>query len=92
MRHGFDEAHLFVFSVSDTALRDALVKKWNLRDLTGSVEDPVSFAGDDHPKWWPFNWPSATRKFGRYDEDQEEYWSIWEQPNTDRLYVQVGNW
>lgn len=90
--HGIDYCQLFEFSCSDTALRDALVSKWRLRDLTDGNDEMFSFVENDHPAWWTPNAPSATRKFGRHDEDSESYMSVWEQSKTGRLYVEVGRW
>lgn len=90
--HGLDHCHLFVFSCSDTALRDQLVSRWQLRDLTDSEDSPVSFADNAHPTWWTPDTPSATHKFGRHDDESEGYLSVWEQSETGRLYVEVGRW
>lgn len=92
VRHGLDWCELFEFSCSDTALRDALVRKWKLRNLTKSTEEPVSFVQKDRPVWWPSNTGSATRKFGRSDEKAEQYLSVWEFSATGRLYVENGQW
>jgi hypothetical protein len=92
VRHGFDYSHLFEFSCSDQALRDTLVRRWTLQDLTGADEDPVSFVINDHPSWWPSSLSSAIRKYGRSDESSEEYWSVWQESETGPLYVEVGRW
>lgn len=92
IRCGIDYCRLYEFSCSDTALRDKLVSKWRLRDLTGSNETPMSFMEYDHPDWWTPNVPAATHKFGRRDDDSESYLSLWEQSETGRLYVEVGRW
>jgi len=92
IRHGVDCCHLFEFSCSDAALRDRLVTRWQLRDLTRSKEPPVSFVASAHPDWWTPDTPAATHKFGWRDDDSESYVSVWEQSETGRLYVEVGNW
>ena len=92
VRHGLDYCHLFEFACSDTRLRDGLVRKWRLRDLSGSNEDPYSFVVHDSPSWWPSDLTSVSAKFGRVDETTEEYWSVWEETETGRVYVEVGRW
>ena len=92
VRHGFDCVYLFEFSCADTVLRDTLVRKWNLRDFTGSEVRAVSFASNDYPSWWPTDMSRATHVFGRCDEENEVYWSMWERADVGRLYVEVGGW
>jgi hypothetical protein len=92
IRHGLDHCHVFEFSCSDTALRDQLVARWQLRDLTDSADGPVTFLESKHPNWWTPNTPAATHKFGRHDDESEGYLSVWEQSETGRLYVEVGRW
>lgn len=94
--HGFDVTHVFLFSTTDTQLRDALVDKWKLRELTNDEEGPVSFARNDYPDnypwWWPSEWPSGTRSYGRSCDKEEYYWSLWETANSRRLFVEIGRW
>jgi hypothetical protein len=92
IRHGLDRVELFRVSVSGPALRDTLVYRWRLRDLGSGNEEPVSFVLDDHPTWWPSTWSSTTRRYGSFDADEERYWSVWEQPETGELFVEVGTW
>ncbi len=92
IRAGIDYSHVFEFSCSDTTLRDRLVNKWQLRDLTGSEEAPTSFVEIRRPSWGPSTVPPEERKFGREDQAREEYWSVWEDSQAGRLYVEVGRW
>ncbi|GAB6184554.1 hypothetical protein [Thermopirellula anaerolimosa] len=92
IRHGLDYCHLFEFSCSDAALREKLVSRWQLRDLTRSDEEPLLSVAYDHPDWWMPDTPPATRKFGRRDDNTESYVSVWEHSKTGRLYVEVGRW
>ena len=92
IRHGVDYGHVFEFSCADAALRERLVSRWQLRDLTRSKETPVSFMASDHLDWWTPDVSPATRRFGRCDDDSESYMSVWEHPETGRLYVEVGRW
>jgi hypothetical protein len=92
IRHGVDFCDLFEFSCSDVTLRDTLVSKWRLRDLTGTRQDPVSFVENDHPVWWPSSTSVATHKFGRRDEDAESYISVWDYSETGQLFVELGVW
>lgn len=92
IRHGVDYCHVFEFYCSNAALREKLVSRWQLRDLTRGKEAPVSFVANDHPDWWAPDTPATTGKFGRRDDNSESYVSIWEQPETGRLYVEVGSW
>lgn len=91
-RHGFDYVHLFKFACSDATLRDSLVIRWRLRDLTESDEAPTSFMENAHPDWWIPSTPPASHRFGRSDEDSERYWSVWEQSESGLLYIEVGRW
>jgi hypothetical protein len=90
--HGFDPCHVFEFSCADAALRDELVSRWQLRDLTDSADGPVTFLENTHPTWWTPDVPAAIRRFGRHDDDSESYLSVWEHSDTGRLYVEVGRW
>lgn len=95
--YGFDKIHVFVFSTTDAQLRETLVDKWDLHDLTNHEENPVSwaenaYARNDYPKWWPSKWPPETRGYGRRCDEEERYWSVWESPERGRLYVEVGQW
>lgn len=90
--HGFDYCHLFEFACSDAALREKLVSRWQLRDLTRGDEDPVSFMEYDHPDWWTPDMRATTGKFGWHNDKTERYLSVWEQPETGRLYVEYGRW
>jgi hypothetical protein len=93
IRHGFDDCHLFEFACSDTALREKLVSRWQLRDLTRGNAAPVSFMEFvDHPDWWTPYTRATPGKFGWHDDNTERYVSVWEQPERGRLYVEVGHW
>jgi len=87
-----DYSHLFEFSCADASIRKALVAKWELQDSTTSDEELASFVEHDHPDWWTPDQPKATHKYGRIFEETESYISIWEHPDTGRLYVESGRW
>ncbi|GAB6184549.1 hypothetical protein [Thermopirellula anaerolimosa] len=92
IRHGIDYCHLFEFACSDGALCDILVARWKLDELTGTSEYPTSFVEFDHPEWWTPTSPTPTRIFARRDEKTEQYLSVWEQAQVNRLYVEYGRW
>ena len=92
VQFGFDYSHLLEFSVSDEALLHRLVREWELRDLSSVREVPTSFVRLRHPDWWTPSTPSPSREFGRDDDENERYWSVWVHDDSGRLYVEVGRW
>jgi len=88
---GFDASYGFVFDVSDDTLENELVKEWNLEAAKDSGGGFFKFAKHE---WWPTDGELAKMEpcFSREDKQKEEYWSIWRNPITGKLYVEHGRW
>jgi hypothetical protein len=85
-----DKSYAFVFAVSDEALRDRLIKEWNLKP----VGQATSFVRRNAPSWWPSyeDRSQMAECYGWDDEDNEGYWSIWIDRDRRLLYAEYGNW
>jgi hypothetical protein len=92
VRHGIDTIYIFEVLDTELELRDRLIEKWHLRDITHNSNSPMSFLNSDHPTWWPSEWSFATSKFGKVDESAEKYWSIWIDDDKRRIFIEVGQW
>ena len=87
---GFDASYGFVFEVSDDALQRQLIKEWNL--APGKTSGGV-FKFAKH-KWWPPEEELAKMEpsFWRDDKQNEEYWNVWGDQTTGKMYVEHGRW
>jgi hypothetical protein len=90
---GSDFGNEFEFTVTGDALRDAIIKEWNLKP--GRREDNVmSFAKASSAPWW---WPRSKldqfpERYGRVDEAATRYWSLWVDRENGKLYAEYGRW
>lgn len=87
---GFDASYGFVFEVSDDALQRQLIQEWSLKPGGGSGGF-FKFAEYD---WWPAEVELAKMEpsFAREDTLNEEYWNVWRDQTTGKLYVEHGRW
>ncbi|MEZ0267063.1 MAG: hypothetical protein ACAI43_20215 [Phycisphaerae bacterium] len=89
---GRDSGDEFEFAVTDDALRDAIIKEWNLTSVApgGRV---MSFARVTGAPWWPGDkLQELPERYGRIDERASRYWSLWVDRQNGRLYAEYGNW
>ena len=88
---GFDASYGFVFETSDDRLENELIKEWNLEAAKGSGGGFFKFAKHE---WWPTDGELAKMEtcFSREDKQKEEYWNIWREHTTGKLYIEHGQW
>jgi hypothetical protein len=84
--------HEFQFSFTDDALRDAIVKEWNLT-RGGRV---VGMAEKTGAAWWPrqATLDALPEKYGRVDPNDPNgvvYRSLWVDRQNGMLYAEFGN-
>lgn len=89
----FDQIHRFAISFKDDQARDLLVQKWQ---LTAGSSDIMSSSSINDPAWWPRTQLESIEQsgecYGRVDDLNEQWWTIWIDRNTDLLYLEMGNW
>jgi hypothetical protein len=90
---GLDSGDNFEFAVADDALRDAIIKEWNLKPAV-EPNDAVSVAKlTGNPPWWPgLKIDRFPERYGRRDEAITHYWSLWVDREGGRLYAEKGDW
>ncbi len=89
---GVDSSYGFVFSVEDDALLTELVAQWNL-SRNDTPADSGFFHFANHA-WWPTQaeFKTLVPNFSRENTKLEEYWMVWPDNQTGRLYVEHGRW
>jgi hypothetical protein len=90
---GRDSGDEFEFAVTDDALRDAIMKQWNLKPAV-KPDDARSFATVERRNPW---WPGAKvdqfpERYGRVDEAATSYWSLWVDRENGKVYAEKGDW
>ena len=89
---GLDASYGFVFSVTDDAILDQLVAEWKLTRYDSPSESGF-FKFANHP-WWPnaAEFSAMDPSYGRQDTEGEEYWIVWPDSKSGKLYVEHGRW
>lgn len=90
---GLDSGDEFEFAVTDDALRDAIIKAWDLKPAV-EPDDVVSFAKlERRSPWWPgAKLDQFPERYGRRDEALSSYWSLWVDRDNGKLYAEKGDW
>lgn len=89
---GLDSGDEFEFAVTDDALRDAIVKEWDLR-RAAEPDGVTSFAKHTGAPWWPrAKLDQFPERYGRVDEAATRYWSLWVDRANGKLYAEYGEW
>lgn len=89
---GLDAGDEFEFAVTDDALRDAIVKEWNLKPAVRD-QDVKSFAKFTGAPWWPrAKLDQFPERYGRVDEAATGYWSLWVDRENGKIYAEYGDW
>jgi hypothetical protein len=88
-----DSGDEFEFTVTDDALRDAIIKEWNLKPAV-KPNDAVSFAKlGSGPPWWPgARLDQFPERYGRVDGAATNYWSLWVDRENGKVYAEYGDW
>jgi hypothetical protein len=90
---GLDAGDEFEFAVTDDALRDSIIRQWNLMPAA-KPEDAVSFAKfTNRQPWWPGKkLDEFPERYARKDEVKTSYWSLWVDRENGKVYAEKGEW
>ena len=93
----FDGSSLWVFEEKNDLLKQKMLAKWDLKPMSAYHwhSHPISFAaiGKDKPEWWPSeNVLDSLEGYGFIHDSDELYRSMWYDPNSQKLYLESGNW
>jgi hypothetical protein len=85
-----------VFKAENDLLKQKLVNKWQLKFVPAypGRDHPISFAAisDSKPGWWPSkDILENLEGYSQVNESEERYYSLWYDPNSQRLYVERGH-
>ena len=88
---GIDTSHGFVLAVEDESLLNLLIAEW---ELSRSDSPSAGVFDSKEHKWWPSKeeLSEIIPNYSRSDEEVEEYWIVWPDTKTGRLYVEHGWW
>ncbi|MCP4259535.1 MAG: hypothetical protein GY774_18800 [Planctomycetes bacterium] len=94
---GFDSSHMQVFKAENDLLKQKLIRKWDLKNMSVSSGEghPTSFAAidNDKPDWWPSrDVLYSLEGYGWEDKSEEHYRSLWYDPDSQKLYFEWGYW
>ena len=89
---GIDSSYGFVFNVENDALLTELIAEWNL-NRNDSASSSGFFRFAKHT-WWPTDaeFRSLVPNFSRENSELEEYWIVWPDNESGKLYVEYGRW
>ena len=87
---GIDASFGFVFAVEDEALLNQMIDECDLK----AAKSESGFFALANYSWWPSNeeFASMGPSYLRTDNNQEEYWCVWSDPKSKKLYVEHGRW
>jgi hypothetical protein len=89
---GIDSSYGFVFNVEDDALLTELIARWKL-NRKDSPSDSGFFRFAKHT-WWPTDaeFSVLVPNFSHEYSELEEYWIVWPDNESGKLYVEHGQW
>ena len=92
-----DHSYISVFEAENDLLKNKMIKKWKLQSMQiyPGRNEPISFVAikNKKPEWWPTkDILEKLEGYSHVDESEERYHSLWYDPNSQRLYLEHGNW
>ena len=85
-KSGFDRCDAICVSFEDDSFVDHVVTTY---DLT-PVKHPTSFVSLRPPAWWRVD--NLTERYGRTDDEVEQYFSCWVDRDKRVLFLERGEW
>lgn len=90
-RHGLDVIRVYEL-LDDDSNAARIISRWKMMELDENSDGPISFATSKSSDWWMRGVTSTWKRYGASDEVHEEYWSMWKDTESNRIFLEIGQW
>jgi hypothetical protein len=88
LQSGFDTSAAWCIEFYTQLDIDAIVAEYGLSHCAPDSDELLSFVSLNPPSWWKVSGIEET--YARWDQEREQYWSLWIDRDAGLLFLEIG--